>query len=369
MEERTIELGYVCDVDYGKRIVQKPGVEAIYPVYGGGGSSFSTDSYNREDCLVIARFSMPKQCAKFIRGKFFLNDNGLTMRSRTDEMRQDYLEWQLLALNDKIYHLGKGSVQRNLDISSLMELRIRIPSIKKQSCIVEELNLIQSIIERKRMLINELDNLSSSTFNEMFGDMRNHRLSDFTKLYYLCDVMGRFNGYARENYVESPEEGVISLSPANIIDNELNFDNCTYISWEQFEHSPMVKVDVGDVILVRKGANIERWAMVKTLPHDATVNQHLILLKNIRSIDPLYLTLYLKSPYARKKYRELAAGASNPTLSHAKLKSLPVYIPPVKQQYLLAERIEAIEKTKHLIRKSLVETEALLNGRMSRYFR
>ena len=67
-------LDDACEVEYGTRVVQKKDGGKIYPVYGGGGATFFMDTFNREDCLVVARFAMSAQCTRFVEGKFFLND-------------------------------------------------------------------------------------------------------------------------------------------------------------------------------------------------------------------------------------------------------------------------------------------------------
>ena len=46
---------------------------------------------------------------------------------------------------------------------------------------------------------------------------------EYKKLGDICEIFGRigFRGYTREDYVDSIEEGAISLSPSNIINNQL----------------------------------------------------------------------------------------------------------------------------------------------------
>ena len=110
------KLGEVCNINYGTRVVQKKDGGTIYPVYGGGGATFKMDRYNREDCLIVSRFAMSNQCVRYVRGKFFLNDSGLTIESNESGLSQSFLDKHITALNDTIYSLGKGAAQKNLDI-------------------------------------------------------------------------------------------------------------------------------------------------------------------------------------------------------------------------------------------------------------
>ena len=133
------KLDDLCEVEYGTRVVNKRDGGSIYPVYGGGGATFFMDRFNREDCFVVARFAMSEQCTRFVDGKFFLNDSGLSVKPKDKkEILQDFLNMQLFYLNDYIYSLGKGAAQRNLDVPAFRKIEISFPkSIQEQKRILE----------------------------------------------------------------------------------------------------------------------------------------------------------------------------------------------------------------------------------------
>ena len=58
-----------CNIEYGTRITRRQHAGTLYPVYGGGGETFRTDTFNREDKIVIARFAMSEVCTRFVKGK------------------------------------------------------------------------------------------------------------------------------------------------------------------------------------------------------------------------------------------------------------------------------------------------------------
>jgi type I restriction enzyme S subunit len=86
------------------------------------------DEFNREDRLVIARFGLSEVCARFVSGQFFLNDSGLTLSPNIGTLLPRFVDYQMLCLNDDIYALGKGSAQKNLDVSAFRNLPLFIPS-------------------------------------------------------------------------------------------------------------------------------------------------------------------------------------------------------------------------------------------------
>lgn len=125
---QRLPLDEVCTVEYGTRVVHKRDGGSIHPVYGGGGATFHMDEFNREDRLVVARFGMSEECTRFVPGQFFLNDSGLTLAPRSGALLQRFVDYQMLSLNDDIYALGKGSAQRNLDVSAFRNLPLFVPS-------------------------------------------------------------------------------------------------------------------------------------------------------------------------------------------------------------------------------------------------
>lgn len=133
-------LDEVCIIEYGARVVRKRDGGRMYPVYGGGGATFRMNVYNRKDRLVISRFAMSEECTRFVEGEFFLNDSGLTVSPLNGTLLSKFLDYQLMSLNDVIYSLGRGTAQKNLNMSGFRKLKLRIPDIAEQQRIVRILD-------------------------------------------------------------------------------------------------------------------------------------------------------------------------------------------------------------------------------------
>ena len=165
----------LCEVEYGTRVVRKRDAGTIYLVYGGGGATFSMDTYNREDRMVIARFAMSKRCVRFVDGKFFLNDSGLTISPLDDNtFDQDFLNYQILSLNDEIYSLARGTAQKNLNVNAFKKVQLSYPtSLEEQKQIVAKLDqCFEAIDKAKANAAKNLENakeLFQSKLNEIFS--------------------------------------------------------------------------------------------------------------------------------------------------------------------------------------------------------
>ena len=124
----TAPLEDVCDIEYGTRVVKKRDAGILYPVYGGGGATFFVDRYNREDCTIVSRFAMSKDCVRHVDGRFFLNDSGLSVAPKEQQrLTKWFLNYFLLANSSKIYSLGRGAAQKNLDVKMFRKILVSFP--------------------------------------------------------------------------------------------------------------------------------------------------------------------------------------------------------------------------------------------------
>lgn len=154
---------------------------------------------------------------------------------------------------------------------------------------------------------------------------------EWKKLGDVCELKGRigFRGYTRDDQVDKGE-GAISLSPGNIDNGFMDYDSCTYITWEKYEESPEIMVNVGDIILC-KTASVGKVARIHCLPEKATINPQLVLIKNIKT-NPQYLFYVLADNPFQAKIKGLAGVGSVPNVSQAKLASILIPIPSSAEQ-------------------------------------
>ena len=356
------KLGEVCNINYGTRVVQKKDGGTIYPVYGGGGATFKMDRYNREDCLIVSRFAMSNQCVRYVSGKFFLNDSGLTIESNESELSQSFLDRHITALNDTIYSLGKGVAQKNLDVKELRLLDIKYPkSREEQERIVEELDCLSSVIEKKREQLRELDALAQSIFYTMFGDPNNciyetRNLSDLSehKLSYgsgasAVDFDGKIR-YVRITDIKDDGELQGDKVSPNVFDDKYTLND-------------------GDILFARSGATVGKTYQYRQKDGKAIYAGYLIrFIPNRNIVLPSYIFGYTKTNYYKAFISASAQVVAQPNINAQQYGALKVPIPPLTLQQEFADKIEAIEKQKALIKQSITQTEELFNARMDYYF-
>ena len=119
----------------------------------------------------------------------------------------------------------------------------------------------------------------------------------------------------------------------------MNYDKCTFISWEKYEESPEIQVQSKDILLVKTGSSFGKCALIKHLPQKATINPQFVVLKHIL-INEKYLTWILQSNYARINYDSFVLGTAIPTFTQVVLGNMEIPLPPIEEQERIVAEIE-----------------------------
>lgn len=169
-ENNNVELDEVCEINYGTRIVRKNNIEGIYPVYGSGRPMFNTNTFNRKGFnILIGRFALSKECVRLVNEKLFLNDSGLSIKPKDDNLLHKFLGYYILKISNTIYDLSRGLAQRNLDIEKFKKIKIPLIPLEKQQEIIDYCELNNKRIKE----INDIINQNKINLDNYFNDKIN----------------------------------------------------------------------------------------------------------------------------------------------------------------------------------------------------
>lgn len=361
------KLGECTNIEYGTRVVQKKDGGTIYPVYGGGGETFRIDKYNRENCLIIARFAMSKCCVRYVNGRFFLNDSGLSVKA-SNYFHQDFLNHCMVSLNDTIYNLGKGAAQRNLDIKAFKQIPIPIPPKPTQLAIVAELDKINELIQLKKQQLKDYDQLAQSIFYEMFGDpVENEKGWEKSELKNNVKEMflGPFGSSLKiDSYVPKEISYCMVYEQKHAIKGNIHLDN-HYITEEKYNSLKRFTILPGDFIMSCRGT----IGKLYQLPPNAPLGIIHPSLMKIRIRDEKYNATFFKFLLIPIIANEQTNGNCVQMAITAKaLGNKKIPLPPLPLQQQFAARIEAIERQKQQVSETIKDLETLLASRMQYWF-
>lgn len=233
--------------------------------------------------------------------------------------------------------------QSSMAISDLKRIAIPVPPLSEQQHIVEELDLLSSIIEKKKAQIKELDNLAQSLFYEMFGDPITNEKGWDVKTWK--DVFETKTGKLNAN--ASTEGGKYPFFTCS--------KETSYIDTYAFDYEA----------LLLAGNNASAIYDVKYYKGKFNAYQRTYILTIKEGVYPFYkISLEGKLSFLQSH----SLGGLTKYLTMGVLNGLSFIAPPISLQQQFASKIEVIEHQKELIKQSIKEVETLFNSRMDYYF-
>lgn len=275
-------------------------------------------------------------------------------------------------LRKQIMKTASGVTRFNVSKKKFLAITLPIPPLRVQARIVE-------ILDKFTQLEAELE-AELEARRKQYAYYRDQLLNfsqypplnvniEWRTLGEVCNVVGRigFRGYTRNDLVERGE-GAISISPTNIVNQNLNLsaEKNTYISWEKYNESPEIKIRVGDIVLVKTGSTIGKVAIVRELNEKATINPQMVVLKEISCL-PAYLVYYICTPNFQLRLKSLSGQGSVPNISQAKLKTIPIPLPPLSEQRRIVDILDRFDTLTNSISEGLPKEIALRRKQYAYY--
>ena len=186
----------------------------------------------------------------------------------------------------------------------------------------------------------------------------------------VCEIYGRigFRGYTTNHLVDTPKEGAISLSPKNIINGELNLEQCTYIKWDKYYESPEIMINPNEIVITKTGSSVGRTTFVRRVVHPMTLNPQLVVLKNI-SENAEFLSYYIKSALFQSVLKSIVVGSAIPTLSQKNLANLMINVPKeVEDQRRIASILSSLDRKIELNNKINADLEEMAQAIFKNWF-
>lgn len=333
-----VTLGDVIELDFGERITKSEKLGTKYPVYGGGGESFRTDSFNRQDEYVIARFAMSDHCVRYVHGQFWLMDSGGTFTIKqkyVGQVNKNYIGKILLARQEDVFRCGRGGAQKNLNPDHFYELKIPLPPLEIQEQIVKELDGYAAIIAgAKQIAANWKPKIDIDPNWEM------------GKLGEVCDIFGGGTPSRKE---ESYWGGDIPWLSARYFSDDHTIKGSEMITKHGLKNSSSKIAPKGSTILITR-VSVGKYAIAD---QDYAINQDLTaLVSKTKRLDPNYLWLISEIVAERIKEGAIGVGVTGVTRGFVENQEIP--LPSLDVQKQIVNKIEAerelVEASKKLIK-------------------
>lgn len=246
----------------------------------------------------------------------------------------------------------------NLNSVIINNFQLPLPIIAEQQHIVKQLdtftvsidNLKEQIAQRRKQY---------EYYRDQLLDLEGKEGVEMKKLGDVCDIKGRigFRGYTREDQVDKGE-GALTLTATNIVNQHIDYQNNTYITWEKYYESPEIMVNEGDIIVCQR-VSIGKIAIIEYLQEKATINPQLLLLKNIKC-NNRFLIHYLLSKYFQDSLNKIIGHGTVQMIAQKDLKELKIPLIMEEEQSRIVSILDTFEA-------SIQNLEAQLSQREKQY--
>jgi type I restriction enzyme S subunit len=336
-------LDDLCEVEYGTRVTRKRDGGTKYPVYGGGGATFNLDDFNRQDQMIVSRFAMSEECVRFVPGKFFLNDSGLTVRTRDEsKMSQEFLDQQLLTRSNEIYATARGTAQKNMDMTMFRAMELSYPdSLKEQKRIVALLDAatarvteLTTCYEQARTHANNLFTSALRDALESNPDWPVKTLGDFCEI-YQPQTIGMKDMIDGGKYVVYGANGPLGL-------------------YDRFNH------EKSEVTVTCRGATC---GTVNVTPPQVWITGNAMVVRPIETEMTKQMMRYVLEGL---DYSSIITGAAQPQITRQTIAPTAIQLPPLEEQKKIVARLDAMKaKTSEMVSAYEAKLTAAKNLRQS----
>ena len=272
----------------------------------------------------------------------------------------NYLYYHLQAY--KWQSANRAVMGKTLNKAVISSSRITIPDSEMQQRIVAELDCLNEMIALKQAQLKEFDKLAQSIFYDMFGDgnWKSRKIKDIAKV-----KIGPFGSSLHQyDYITG---GTPLVNPIHMINGKIVVDNNFTITEEKKTEQTSYLLKTNDIVFGRRG-DIGRCALVTDKENGYLCGTGSMFVRFDIDIDPTYALCELSSKEIKKYLLDNAKGATMLNINGGIVENIPIPLPPLALQQQFAEKIQAIEAQKELVKQSIAETQQLLASRMDYYF-
>lgn len=342
------KIGSICNVKTGKLDANAANENGAYPFFTCSKEPLRINSFSYDaECVLIA--GNGDLNVKYYKGKFdaYQRTYILTVKDGITGVSVQYLYLYFLLYVNILRKNSIGGVIKYIKLGDITEARLPIPPLSEQQGIVNELDLLSSIIEKKKEQLKAYDQLAQSIFYDMFGDpIENPKGWEVKKFGEVCKLFaGGDVPKDRFSKIRTKEYSIPIFS--NGIEN-----NGLY----GYTDIPKVK----DCCITISGRGTIGHVERRNIPFVPVIR--LLVAIPIVPLDISFLTSLVFIMDFKGN------GGAIPQLTVPMIKNENIILPPLSLQKSFAEKIEAIEKQKSLVQQSIAETETLFNSRMDYYF-
>lgn len=359
------KIGEVAELKRGKTITQKEAQKGNFPVISGGQKpAYYINQFNREgQTITIAGSGAYAGFVQYWEEPIFVSD-AFSIKANEEYVLAKFIYHFLLNIQDKLYHLKRGSGVPHVYAKDVAELPIPIPPLSVQSRIVEILDKFTSL-EAELEAELELRKKQYAYYREQLLNFSYTPPSEFNVVYKkLGEICTKVCSGGTPS-TSNPEyyKGNIPWLRTQDVDWKDVYDTDIKITEEAIKHSSAQWIPANCVIVAMYGATAAK-ACINRIP--LTTNQACCNLQVDENIAHYkYVYHWICREYER--LRALGEGSQS-NLSGKKIKDYKIPLPPLSEQARIVEILDKFDTLTNSISEGL-PLEIQLRRQQYEYYR
>lgn len=290
------------------------------------------------------------------------------LRARTEDVDSRFLfRWfSSRRVQSMVRSFGRQTTNiSNLNIDRCLSLELPLPPLAEQRRIAELLDRCDALHTKRREAIFQLDELTRSTFLDMFGDRQgNPKKWAYATLGHVVELYSGGTLPPGEKYrAQADGYFLLKVSDMNLPGNEELITSCQ--EWSPIPGARSATCPPGSIVIPKRGGAI--GTNKKRLTTRSS-----ILDPNLMAVWPRPESLqfrYLYQWFLEFNLMSITNGSSVPQLNKRDLEPLPIALPPGPLQEKFAERTAQVTHMKTVQQVYLAELDALFASLQYRAFR
>ena len=282
-----------------------------------------------------------------------------------------YLRYCLECRNQDMFarFVKRGSRQgKTIDLTRWLTYEIPVYDAVMQAEIVDRLDRISALIEKRQEQLLQLDELVKSRFIELFGDpVENDRRWQTQPLESVCKTIVDCP-HSTPSYTDV-DTGYMCIRTSIVKKNRIMWDEIEYIpEHEYYQRVQRKRPEKGDVVYTREGAILGIAAMIDRECNVALGQRSMLLSPNTAMCLPQFLSAAMNFESFLRKALGGVSGSASPHINVGDIKAFAIILPPLELQEQFAAFVEQTDKSKLAVQQGLQELEILKKSLMQQYF-
>lgn len=330
-----------------------------YPVYGANGIIGYYSEYNHEEkTLLITCRGATCGSLNICEPYSYVNGNAMALDNLIEEIDIHYLYYYLLnrGLNDTI----TGTAQPQIVRQSLQKVDVEYPELEVQYQIVNKLNQVTNLINKRKEQLSKLDELVKSRFVELFGDLKTNSKGWQIVGFKDCADIDTNMIHDFEGYEDYPHIGIDSIEKetGRLVGYRTILEDGVISGKYLFtpEH----------IIYSKIRPNLNKVAL-PDFDGLCSADAYPILVKS-EVCNREYLGYTLRSKYFLDYILAFSNRTNLPKVNKNQVEGFKLPLPPIEMQKQFATFVKQTDKSKLEIQKSLEKLEVLKKALMQKYF-